>query len=70
MSKEKYLENERFCRQEALRPGANVEAWLKMAEQWAMLASAIDKRMGPMRSVSEEPPPTLHQQQPQPDKRD
>ena len=33
MSKDKYLENERFCREEALRPGANVEAWIKMAEQ-------------------------------------
>ena len=66
MSKDKYLENERFCREEAMRPGANVEAWIKMAEQWAMMASAYGKRGGPFRP-SEEPPPTLHQQQPQPE---
>jgi hypothetical protein len=66
MSKAKYLENERFCRAEAMRPGAHVEAWIRMAEQWAMMASALDKRGGPFRQ-SEELPPTLHQQQAQPE---
>jgi len=66
MSKKEYLENERICRQEAMRPGANVEAWLRMAEQWAALAGSLDKRGGAFR-ISEEEPPTLHQQQPQPE---
>jgi hypothetical protein len=44
-----YIRNqETHCRKEAERPGANREAWLKMAAQWANIRQRVEASNQPI----------------------
>ncbi|MEW6449194.1 MAG: hypothetical protein AB1490_00985 [Pseudomonadota bacterium] len=46
MSKHKYLDNERYCREQADRSVGDREKWLAMANEWATLAAAVARPTG------------------------